>query len=255
MNILTTSRPANLKLVALVAFIIIVFGLQTALAAAAPTGSGSLGSIVGSVVDSNGGLPIVGAKIELDRDNKKTAQTAGTPDGSFRFGGVSPATYSILITAPGYQTTVLTTVIVASARTAEVRAAIARVNVIGTVTINGRGSLQTSATINQSISPQIFQRENFIRGADDVGTLPGVTASTSNAVGDDVFLSIRGFNPSETATLLDGHQIGPLGSAVNAFNTYDSQVSPSFGIRGIQVTYGWGGVYGLYGVDHDSRNG
>jgi len=233
----------------LVACMVAVVGWQVAVLQQAQSAQ-SVGTIVGSLVDSNGGLPIVNARIDLYRGDKKISQTATLADGSFRFGEVLPATYSILIAAPGYQTTSVPTIVVTAGKTAEIRTAIARsaVKEIGTVTINARGSLQTSATINQTVSSQVFQRGNFIRGADVVGTLPGVTASTSNAVGDDVFLSIRGFNPSETATLLDGHQIGPLGSAVNAFNTYDSQVSPFFGIRGIQVTYG-SGATGLYGVD------
>ena len=221
--------------------------------ARADTASQSPGSIVGTIVDTSGGLPIEGAQIELDQAAVKVAATVTAKDGSFGFSSVTAGTYSVLIAASGYEQSRVSQVVVLTGHTTEVRTAIRRtysnVRQIGTVqvTSGGRG-LQTSATINQTIPQARLQAENFVRAADAVGILPGITASTSNAVGDDIFLNIRGYNASETATLLDGHQIGPLGSAVNAFNTYDSQVSPFFGLRGVQVTYG-SGATGLYGVD------
>ena len=237
--------------VALVAALFLTVGAHPAFGAQPPANA-SAGVISGQIIDANGGLPIADATVELQRDTQTVMKSTTSADGTFRFQGEPPGTYSVLVTAAGYQTTRISDIVVDVAKTAEVRTAIVRstgaLKEIAVVSVGGHGSLQTSATINQNIEPQVLLNQNFIRAADAVGTLPGITASTSNAVGDDIFLSIRGFNPSETATLLDGHQIGPIGSAVNAFNTYDSQVSPFFGLSGIQVTYG-SGATGLYGVD------
>ncbi len=222
-------------------------------AASAQATAASTGSVTGTIVDSNGGLPIVAARVDLDQGDRKVAETLTASDGSFSFLAAAPGMYSIVVDVSGYERSQVSQVLVVAGHATEIRTAIRRiasgVRQIGTVLVTSGGrALQSSATINQTIPQQRLQAENFVRAADAVGILPGITASTSNAVGDDLFLTIRGYNPSETATLLDGHQIGPLGSAVNAFNTYDSQVSPFFGLRGIQVTYG-SGATGLYGVD------
>jgi outer membrane receptor for ferrienterochelin and colicin len=74
-------------------------------------------------------------------------------------------------------------------------------------------------------------------------SVPGVNTSTSSSVGDDLSVSIRGFDSTETSTLLDDHPIGPIGAFGNGF---DYQDSPFFGIRDVETVFGSGatGVYG-----------
>ena len=75
-------------------------------------------------------------------------------------------------------------------------------------------------------------------------TVPGVITSTSSSVGDDMSLSIRGFDPTETATLLDGHPIGPIGAFGNGYNY---NVSPFWGLSAADVVFG-SGATGLFGA-------
>jgi outer membrane receptor protein involved in Fe transport len=234
--------------------LLLVYAVSGVAAGAAPatsaTATSQSGSISGTVVEANGGLPVPSATVELERGRKTLARTTTQPDGSFRFADEPPAVYSILISRSGYQSTIINNVVVAPGRTVYANTAINRgaMRTIAVVSTSGRQSLQTSTTINQFISPTVIQNQDYVRASDALTGIAGVTPSTSSAVGDDEFISIRGYNASETATLLDGHRIGPLGSAVNAYTTFDSQISPFFGLNGIQVVYG-SGAAGLFGVD------
>ncbi len=54
----------------------------------------------------------------------------------------------------------------------------------------------------------------------------------------------RGFDPTETATLLDGHPIGPIGAFGGGYNY---NVSPFWGLSGVDVVFG-SGATGLFGA-------
>src|SRR6202041_2570020 len=75
--------------------------------------------------------------------------------------------------------------------------------------------------------------------------LPATNVSTSSSVGDDVSLNLRGFGSDETAALLDGHPVGPLGVGSGGFNF---SLGPAFGLSEVNVTYG-SGAQGLFGSD------
>ena len=90
----------------------------------------------------------------------------------------------------------------------------------------------------------VMQSENYQRLGDVLTTVPGVTTSTSSSVGDDMSLSIRGFDATETATLLDGHPIGPVGAFGGGYNY---NVSPFWGLSGVDVVFG-SGATGLFGA-------
>ena len=115
---------------------------------------------------------------------------------------------------------------------------------IGYVVTAGRQALQTTSTINTHIDASVLQSEGFQRLGDVLTTVPGVITSTSSSVGDDMTLSIRGYDPTETATLLDGHPIGPIG----AFGLgYNYNVSPFWGLSAADVIFG-SGATGLFGA-------
>jgi outer membrane receptor protein involved in Fe transport len=57
-------------------------------------------------------------------------------------------------------------------------------------------------------------------------------------------LSIRGYDSTETATLLDGHPIGPIGAFGNGYNY---NVSPFWGISAADVVFG-SGAAGIFGA-------
>lgn len=206
-------------------------------------------TIFGRVLDNNGGLPVSNAAVELRQGDKTIGTTTSAPDGSFTFAGEPAGVYSILITANGYQTTRSTDVyVVPGEGRIDVQTAIGRaangLRTIGGVHVAGQGSLQTTTTINEHLDPSLVQDQSYARSGDALKELPFVTGKTASALGAGLTLSIRGFNSTETATLLDGHPIGPIGARGNGF---DYSVAPFWGLSGVDVTMG-SGATGMYGV-------
>ncbi|HEY1976371.1 MAG TPA: TonB-dependent receptor [Candidatus Baltobacteraceae bacterium] len=227
--------------VARVALVVILFS-PVALGA-------TLTTIHGRVFDVRSGLPIPSATILLQSSQKTIAQTSTAGDGSFEFRGVAPAGYQITVIARGYQQQRVIGVTIAPG-TADF--------VFRTALTPGTNALQTiahvdsaaktiasSSTVTEYANPGVMQQQDILRAGDLLGTLPGVTSNaSSSSVGDDATISIRGFDPTETATLLDGHPIGPIGAQGAGYNY---AVSPFWGLRDASVTFG-SGATGLYGV-------
>lgn len=206
-------------------------------------------TISGRIVDAQGGLPITNASVELDRGGQKIDSTRTDSDGSFSFNDEPPGTYSFLIAATGYQTSRAPDLVVTpgeanvSFQTAIFRGA-AGLRTIAQVATAGRTALQTTATISEHVDTSVIQGEDYQRLGDVLTTIPGITTSTSSSVGDDMSLSVRGFDSTETATLLDGHPIGPIGAFGGGYNY---NVSPFFGLDSVDVIFG-SGAAGLFGA-------
>ncbi len=206
-------------------------------------------TISGRILDVQTGLPVVSATVELLRDGHRVAVAKTDADGVFRFRDRAPGTYDVLIRAIGYQTTRAPQLPVAmgepevSFETAIDRQA-AGMREIAYVATAGRAALQTTTTIDTHIDTNIVQSENYQRLGDVLTSVPGVITATSSSVGDDMSLSIRGYDPTETATLLDGHPIGPIGAFGNGYNF---NVSPFWGLSGADVIFG-SGASGLFGA-------
>jgi hypothetical protein len=213
--------------------------------AQAPAGS----TIQGRVLETSAGLPVGDATVRLYSGSAAIQTTTTSSDGTFTFKNVAPGDYTLLISANGYQTAHSQPLRVAAGQAlVEFQTALAPsaagLREIGAVSVASRATLSTSATINQNLAPNVINDQNYARAGDALGTLPFVTASTSSALGDDETLSLRGFDPTESATLLDGHPIGPIG----AFgNSYDFQLAQFWGFSNISVIYG-SGADGLYAI-------
>ena len=220
------------------------FVCSPALAQAPPGPS----TVSGRILETSAGLPVVGAKVELRQGNRIIASTTTTADGTFSLANVPHGDYSVLVSASGYQSALIQSLPVLAGQSSAFQTALNHVTAglkeIAVVSTSSHAALQTSATINNSISPSLLQDQNYIRAGDALGTLPFVTAGTSSSLGDDETLSIRGFDPTETATLLDGHPIGPIGAQGQGF---DYQLAQFWGYSDINVIYG-SGATGLYGV-------
>jgi outer membrane receptor for ferrienterochelin and colicin len=221
---------------------------QPSLFADASTAPGA--KIVGRVIDTNGGLPIPGALVELSCTPVAVKQQKAGADGSFTFDGVAPGVCTLLISARGYQDASSSDLVVGSGGRIELNIALTQTSAgsnartIGRVLVTSSSALQTSSTINTHIDPSTIQSLGYARAGDTLVSLPGVTTFTGSSVGDDLSVSIRGFDSSETATLLDGHPIGPIGAFSGGF---DYQVSPFFGLRNIQTVFG-SGATGIWGA-------
>src|SRR5579862_8613253 len=219
-----------------------------ALPAAVSAESGT--KISGRILDTQGGLPIPNATVELDRGSTKVATAQTDANGNFVFASEPPGTYAIFVRASGYETTRILPDLLVSEGLPEVafQTAIGRASAglrqIAQVATAGRLSLQTTATINTRIDAAVLQSEDYGRIADVLTTVPGVITQTSSSVGDDMTLSIRGFDSTETATLLDGHPIGPTGALGLGYNY---NVSPFWGLSATDVVFG-SGATGLFGT-------
>ena len=204
--------------------------------------------VSGRILDIDGGFPVVAAKVTLDRGNEAVATAVTSAAGDFRFTSIAPGDYSVLINARGYELTRAPGIVISSGqRSVSFETAIQRSHgnprTIATV-VAQRAALQTSTTINAHVSAPLLQDQNYMRAGDALQSVAGVNTSTSSAVGDDLTVSIRGFDPTETATLLNGHPIGPIGAFGNGF---DYQVSPFWGLSGVNVIFG-SGATGIYGA-------
>ncbi|MBV8066529.1 MAG: TonB-dependent receptor [Candidatus Eremiobacteraeota bacterium] len=215
---------------------------------AAASGAGT--TVSGRILDIQGGLPVPNVTVELYRNGARTGTAVTDARGAFRIPNQGPGTYVVYVRANGWETTRLTPDLLVTAETPEVsfQMAIARqrqgLKQIGYVVTSGRTALQTTSTINTHIDANILQSESFQRLGDVLTTVPGVITSTSSSVGDDMSLSIRGYDATETATLLDGHPIGPIGAFGNGYNY---NVSPFWGLSAADVVFG-SGATGLFGA-------
>jgi outer membrane receptor protein involved in Fe transport len=218
--------------------------------APAPSAPSASATITGLVIDLSNALPIVGARVELRKAGVTVLATTTDGSGRYTFAAV-PGIYSIVALNDGYGPTETsdvsvvagTTIVNASLRTSETRSQ-GTLTTIGSVSSSAR-ALSAATTISRDVSLSDITSIGDIRIADLLGTLPGVNFSTSSSVGDDTSISLRGFGPDETASLLDGHPVGPLGVGSGGFNF---SLGPAFGLSSVDVTYG-SGAQGFYGSD------
>ena len=207
------------------------------------------GSVTGLVIDQRNALPVTGADVAVMQDATRVASTTTDASGHYRIDGIRPGLYTVTITARNYQTSQNSNVAVVRAGSTTVSSSLSQSLTGSDVAVIGRSqstsSLSAATTISQQISSENLTRTGQIRVADQLATLPATNVSTSSSVGDDVSLNLRGFGSDETASLLDGHPVGPLGVGSGGFNF---SLGPAFGLSQVEVTYG-SGAQGLFGSD------
>jgi hypothetical protein len=227
------------------------FRAAAAPAPAAVSSTSASATVIGRVVDQRNALPVKDASVSLLQHAR--ILTSGTTDafGYFSITNVSPGVYDVGIRANGYAPSSILSINVASGATVTINAALvqlanaANIRTLGTITVSAN-ALASAAAITQVVNVQNIAQTGQIRFADELETLPALNVSTSNSPGDDVTVNIRGFGSSETATLLDGRPVGPLGVlAPHSFNFADT---PLTALENVDVTYG-SGAQGLYGSD------
>jgi hypothetical protein len=215
-------------------------------------------TITGQILERSAGLPVTGATVTLQRGGQAIATTTTSTSGSFSFENVAPGDYTVQVSSSRFRPQILRVHVVAGQTQVALKTVLtpvaAGMKTIAEVVGAGNTGLQATATINKSLSPSILQDQNYIRAGDALGTLPFVTSATSSSIGDDQTIQLRGFDPSESVVLIDGHPIGPLGACPAASCPYNSQgsvfdyqLAQFWGLGNINVTYG-SGALGLYGV-------
>lgn len=212
--------------------------------------------VTGTVVDAITSLPLPNVRVRLFHGDARIADGTTGTDGSFRFPIGEAGIYAVSIDAGGYQQQRSEDVPVVLGTNTNIRVSAIRdqtgnqePRTIGRVSSATRSNMQIASTVSRNLSADSVQREAILRVGDALQTLPGITAKgLDSSPGDDLFISLRGTRSSETQALIDGHPTGPLGVANGSRGAYDYQISPSFALKNVQVTYGTGGS-NLYGVD------
>ncbi|MGA8325913.1 MAG: carboxypeptidase-like regulatory domain-containing protein, partial [Candidatus Cybelea sp.] len=144
-----TGRANALSRATALAFLLLLaFAMRTTAAPTATT------TVSGRILDTQGGLPVPDATVELVRGGVHIATGRTDAAGNFRVPGISPGTYVVLVNANGYQATRLSPDLLVSPEAPEVSFQIAinrarqGLKQIGYVVAGGRTSLQTTATIS-----------------------------------------------------------------------------------------------------------
>jgi len=208
-------------------------------------------TITGLVVDTNNALPVAGADVVLSHDGTRADSTSTDGGGRYTLSNITPGIYTVTIRAKGYEASAATGLaLVSGTTTLNAALLLAATNTSSNLRVIGRTSvssnpLTAATTISRQVSGQELTATGQLRIGDQLGTLPATNFSTSSSVGDDSSLNLRGFGSDETASLLDGHPVGPLGVGSGGFNF---SLGPAFGLSQIDVTYG-SGAQGLFGSD------
>ncbi len=214
-------------------------------------------TIVGTAVDVASGLAISRANVVLLRGNAQVATTTTDSNGAFHFDNEPAGYYRVELRVSGYGSSSSDDVVVAPGATrVTVAVSLTRQNggqqqglrTIGRVSSSSTlgGGLQRTSTVSEDLQAQTLFRQDYPNVGEGITTIPGVqNLGHSSSVGDDTYISLRGFDPSESQTLLDGHPIGPIGVGAGGYNF---QVSPFYVLSNTQVTFG-AGALGLYGTD------
>jgi hypothetical protein len=208
------------------------------------------------VTDQQTGLGLSDAKVVLFQGGRTVAETRTDAKGTFVFANQAPGIYDVEVSEQGYQTSRLADQAIAPGTAGlSVRIVLpkasgdAGVRVIGRVSATTRSALATTTVINRTIDPYVIRAEANLRVGDALLAQPGLTSfNLDSAPGDDLNISIRGERPSEAQQLLDGHPIGPMGVFNGTGGGFNYQLSPSFALNNIAITYGTGGG-ALNGVD------
>ena len=206
-------------------------------------------AVNGAVVDAQSGLPLAGVKLQTIGPTVQTATT--NVAGKFTLTDLAPGTYSLQANLSGYETTISEEFSVTPGFLLPLTLALQRASgstslrVLARTTVTAARSLQKASVIYESVSANTLTREGVTRTADAVRRLAAIDNSSSDTpvYGDDVHLDIRGIGSLETVSLLDGH---PIALGLSSGLNWD--ISPSFGLRAVNVVYGAGGG-DLYGVD------
>lgn len=207
-------------------------------------------TISGLVLNAGNALPLVGATVRVHQGEGVSLKTITDASGRYHF-TVVPGIYRITVHARGYAETETDDVVVLAGSTTvnatlrqSATSAQNNLTTIGRTTTNAR-ALSAATTISRQVSVAAVTATGQIRLGDQIGTLPAVNFSTSSSVGDDAHIDLRGFGPDETAALLDGHPVGPLGVGSGGFNF---ALGAPYGLSRVDVTYG-SGAQGLFGSD------
>jgi len=193
---------------------------------------------VGSVVSSDG-VAISGAIVTLS-GNGPAASSVSDRHGAFSFSALAPGTYTLTVTAPGYNPIKAQTVQVASDSKAVINLRLPPIQAsslveIGSVQTNGSRAISTlpAPTLDISMQPYAQQGETKVSDilSDQLSTT--VVPVIGGGLNTPTVVSLRGPDPSETLVDIDGHQVNN-----GSTGDFDLSLLDPADLTSTQVVYG-----------------
>jgi outer membrane receptor for ferrienterochelin and colicin len=184
------------------------------------------GSLSGTVTDKNSLQPLSGISLKLNGANASKTTDA---KGGFRFNNITPGSYSLEITAVGYQTKILNNLVITSGNENIISIELEpSVGQLSTIVVAGRKNTAKATSLESPLSIQRLTTEDIKAnpgGNFDISrviqSLPGVGGGVGGGgFRNDVI--IRGGAPSENVFYLDGIEV-PI---INHFSTQGSGGGP-----------------------------
>lgn len=180
---------------------------------------GYRGEIMGKVIDAKTQEPIVGVNIVVIE--KLGAGASSGVEGTFRIEKLEVGTYSLKFSAVGFETQILTNVVVTTGRQTPVHVLLDE-KIVETEGVTVRGSYFSRGNMLSPLSTNSKDRSEILRspgGIQDVQrvvqSLPGVASSTDN-INE---LIVRGGAPFENLTVMDNMEIPSINHYSNQYNS------------------------------------
>ena len=177
------------------------------------------GDIVGHIVDgkTQEPLPIVNVQIV----EQPIYGTVTDTSGNFMIKGIEVGTYSLKITLIGYESIILTNIVVSTGRSTKVSIKLNEQAVqVGGVTVNATYFSRTNElsplSVNNYDRAEVKRQPGSVQDVQRVvQNLPGVASSNDNMNE----LIVRGGSPSENLTVLENMEIPSINHYPNEFNS------------------------------------
>jgi outer membrane receptor for ferrienterochelin and colicin len=197
--------------------------------------------VSGDVRDRTSGAPIAGARVTIEHVAQVTSSSATTTAaGTFEIRSAFTKGARLVVRAPRFHTLSIEL----ANHTESLRLLLTpseELHEIGSSHVSsGSGSSSTRV-----VPADEMRRDGSLRISDSLIRQSGIDVSgDALAPGGDAYVSLRGFSPSESATLLDGHPIGPIGVRASSPDSdgtiagFNFQDAPYFALQRVDVTFG-----------------
>jgi outer membrane cobalamin receptor len=206
---------------------------------AAIAGASTPDATASGSVTSTDGVPIAGADITLDGNGPKLSSRSDR-HGVFSFPGLTSGTYTLGVSAPGYNAIAARTVQIAANAKTTIELRLPRLQassltIIGTVRTNGAQAISSLPAPTLDIATQPYAQQGETRVSDILAdqlstTVVPVIGGGLNA---PQVVSLRGPDPSETLVDIDGHQVNNGGTG-----DFDLSLLDPADLVSTQVLYG-----------------
>ncbi|MGH9398601.1 MAG: TonB-dependent receptor domain-containing protein [Terriglobia bacterium] len=210
-------------------------------------GQGSLGTITGSVLDASGAY-VPGAAITITSIEMGVATTAKTSSAGYYRIAVPPGTYRISVVKQGFQTGIISNVLVSVVQVVTANVTLQVGSTKQTVTVTGQTSLLTpdTAEVGASITPQEFQALpiQVDDGGRDIETF--VWSSLPGAVGNSYQGSINGGQQFSSNIVIDGISVARYDMSGGSLSEF-SPTADSIGEFKVQMAN--------YSAEYDNTGG